>query len=227
MKAIVRPNTLKEQALTELRNSIMFGTFKPGERLVERTLSDKLQVSRTVVRECIRHLESERLVSIIPNSGPVVTELDQSEVKEIYRIRALLESEGVYQCALNINARDSQRLVHLVDRIETHLSNNQVTKALDLTTRLYAKIFLVSGLSVTGDLIAQLNSRINQLRIRSLSSTERRRLGPNSLRAMVDAIARNSAEEAAQACKLHVVQAMNTVLRQTDKLKNSAGEEDG
>jgi DNA-binding GntR family transcriptional regulator len=219
MKAISRPATLKEQTLNELRNSIMLGKLAPGQRLVERVLGEQLQVSRTVIRECIRHLESERLVTIIPNSGPIVTELDESQIKEIYQLRALLESEGVYQCALKIEPDDAAKLLQLVDRIESQLQAKQVIKALELTTRLYRKIFSIGDLSITWDLIAQLNSRINQLRIRSLSSSERIKLGPKSLRALVEAISRNDAEEASQASKQHVLQAMRAGLNETIKLK--------
>lgn len=218
MKAIPRPTTLKESALDELRNSIMLGQLKPGQRLVERTLGEQLQVSRTVIRECIRHLESERLVTIIPNSGPIVTKLDEEQIKEIYQLRALLESEGVYQCALKITNSEGEKLRAIVDKIEAQLKDKQVITALELTTTLYQKIFTIGGLSISWDLIAQLNSRINQLRIRSLSSSERIRLGPKSLRAVVDAISRNDPKEAADASKRHVLDAMNAGLNETDKL---------
>ena len=221
MKAIARPATLKEQALEELRNSIMLGKLKPGQRLIERTLGEQLQVSRTVVRECIRHLESERLVTIISNSGPIVTELNEAQIKEIYQLRALLESEGVYQCAIKITREEAQKLLRLVDKIESRLQAKQVIKALELTTKLYQKIFSIGGLEISWDLIAQLNSRINQLRIRSLSSSERVELGPKSLRAVIEAISRNAADEAAQASKRHVLQAMDAGLNETDKLNHN------
>ena len=141
MKAITRPTTLKQQALTELRNSIMLGALKPGARLVERVLGEELQVSRTVIRECIRHLESERLVTIVPNSGPIVTELNEAQIKEIYHLRAVLESEGVYRCAQNIQPKDAQKLLQLVGRIDAQLKRKQVIKALELTTQYTLRFF--------------------------------------------------------------------------------------
>ena len=220
MKAVTRPTTLKEQALVELRNSIMLGKLKPGERLVERVLGERLQVSRTVIRECIRHLESERLVTIVANSGPIVTELEEAQIREIYHLRAVLESDGVYQCAKKITSDDAEKLLLLVDRIEMRLKRKQVIKALETTTQLYEKIFAIGDLSITWDLIEQLNSRINQLRIRSLSSVERIKSGPKSLRLMVEAICQGTAQEASRACKQHVMQAMSAGLNETEKLKN-------
>jgi len=218
MQAISRPATLKEQALTALRNSIMLGKLTPGQRLVERVLGEQLQVSRTVIRECIRHLESERLVTIIPNSGPIVTILSNAEIREIYHLRALLEAEAVHQCAKKITPAEGKKLLELVDRIETKLKSQQVIKALELTTQLYRKIFQIGELAITWDLIEQLNSRISQLRMRSLDSTARRKAGPKSLRNMVASIAKKSPVKAAQACKEHVEQAMQAGLKETDKL---------
>lgn len=215
MKSIDRPATLKEQALIELRNSIMLGNLAPGQRLVERVIGEKLQVSRTVVRECIRHLESERLVTIIPNSGPIVTELSVEQVQEIYHLRAVLESEAVVHCAQKITSEQADKLLQLVDRIEDKLKNQQVIKALELTTQLYKKIFEIGELMITWDLIEQLNSRINQLRIRSLGSAERRTAGPKSLRKMVQALSNHAPDKAAVLCKEHVEQAMRAGLLET------------
>ena len=217
MKSISRPATLKEQALIQLRNSIMLGQLAPGQRLIERVLGDQLQVSRTVVRECIRHLESERLVTIVPNTGPKVTELDKAQIQEIYQLRSLLESEAVLKCAEKITQEEAQTLIPIVARIEDMLSKQQVIKALELTTQLYRKIFEIGGLNITWDLIEQLNSRINQLRIRSLSSPMRRKAGPKSLHKMVAAIVKKAPEEAASACRQHVEQAMLAGLSETDK----------
>lgn len=215
MKAIQRPTTLKEQALTELRNSIMLGRLLPGQRLVERVIGDKLGVSRTVVRECIRHLESERLVTIVPHVGPIVTELSLDEIREIYSLRSQLESAAVAQCASKISPSDGQQLLKLMSQIEKQLAANKVIKALETTTQMYRKIFEVGGLNITWDLIEQLNSRINQLRIRSLGSQERLSEGPKSLRKMVEYIVEGKSKSAAAASEQHVEQAMLAGLKQS------------
>ena len=58
------PVTLREMALDRIREAIVAGTFEPGTRLVERTLCDQLGVSRSVIREVIRHLETEGLIEM-------------------------------------------------------------------------------------------------------------------------------------------------------------------
>ena len=98
MLKVDRPKTLKENALESLRDAITSDVFKPGERLVERSLCESMAVSRTVVRECIRHLESERLIVGVPNSGYVVATISGDEVREIYDIRIMLECSAVHSC---------------------------------------------------------------------------------------------------------------------------------
>src|SRR5438067_10611348 len=85
--------SLRELTLEKLRDAILDFRFQPGERLVERTLCDRLGVSRTVVREVLRHLEAEGLVETIQNQGPAVTRPDPASAAQVYEIRALLEAE--------------------------------------------------------------------------------------------------------------------------------------
>ena len=217
LQAISRPSTLKESALAELRNSIMLGRLAPGERLVERVLGEQLQVSRTVVRECIRHLESEKLVTVIANSGPAVARLSEAEIREIYQLRAVLESGAVRQCAQRIDQPAAATLHKHVEHIARHLSEQQVISALEATTDLYRDIFRIGELSVSWGLIEQLNGRINQLRIRSLSTQARRSKGPKNLKKLVALIANGDADQAEAFSRQHVLEAMDAAMAQSSK----------
>src|SRR3990172_9256820 len=81
---------LRHQVLEELRQSIITGRLAPGARLIERQLVDMMGVSRTVIREALRQLESEGLITIIANKGPVVREFTLAEAKDLYAIRGVL-----------------------------------------------------------------------------------------------------------------------------------------
>ena len=82
---------LRDVVFNTLRQAILRGELKPGERLMEIQLANKLGVSRTPIREAIRKLELEGLVSIIPNKGAYVTGITRKDVEDIYAIRSLLE----------------------------------------------------------------------------------------------------------------------------------------
>src|ERR1700687_3081267 len=83
-KAAAAP--LRRQVLEELRQSIIAGRLLPGARLIERELIAMMGVSWAVIREALRQLESEGLIAIIPNKGPIVRELTLAEAKDLYSI---------------------------------------------------------------------------------------------------------------------------------------------
>ena len=82
---------LREKVLDVLRSAITERHFKPGGRLVERELCDLMKVSRSSIREALRQLESEGLIDLIPNVGPVVKSLSEPEARAIYEVRAVME----------------------------------------------------------------------------------------------------------------------------------------
>src|ERR1700761_7225303 len=82
---------LRREIETRLRSAITGGRFQTGERLVERELCEMLGVSRPSLREALRQLEAEELVTLVPNRGPIVSEVSIDEAREIYEVRAMLE----------------------------------------------------------------------------------------------------------------------------------------
>lgn len=113
---------VRDQVYTRLRAAILDNRLKPGERLVERKLADRLQVSRTPVREAIRMLELEGLVSHLPRSGAVVSQINNSEVLEVYRIRAVLEGLAARMAAERITEGQLQQLAGLMEVMESSIS---------------------------------------------------------------------------------------------------------
>jgi len=212
LETLERPRTLKECALEHLREAIMLGTFKPGERLIERILCKKLNVSRTVVRECIRHLESERLITVIANTGPSITILNEAQVAEIYEIRAGLESAAASACAKNASLKTIEDLKKSCTIIETGLKAGEILQALKQTTLFYKTIFVAGNKTVSWDLVEQLNGRISQLRVLTLSSGNRSATGPANLKNIVSAIEKHDPEAAASACIKHITEASKIAL---------------
>jgi DNA-binding GntR family transcriptional regulator len=84
--------SLREQALAALRTAITSGALEPGRHLVETELSDMLQISRGTLREALRQLEQEGLLSAGPRGRLCVRHLDAKEIRDIYSVRAALES---------------------------------------------------------------------------------------------------------------------------------------
>lgn len=83
--------SLSAKVYNHIRDGILAGTFAKGDELKEKNIGDELGVSRTPVREALRQLELEGLVSIIPNKGAFVEGVSTDDIRDIYEIRALLE----------------------------------------------------------------------------------------------------------------------------------------
>jgi len=87
------------RAYEQIRQAIVEGRYRAGQRLVEKNLGEEFQVSRTPVREALRALESEGLVVSLPNKGAVVRSLSAQDVYDIYDLRVRLESLAAERAA--------------------------------------------------------------------------------------------------------------------------------
>ncbi len=220
LEILQRPKTLKQSALERLREAIMLGAFKPGERLIERILCEQLNVSRTVIRECIRHLESERLITTIANAGPSVSILDAAQVSEIYEIRSTLESAAASACAKNADEKTIGQLKKYCAAIETDLKAGKILEALEQTRLFYQTIFLSGNKAVSWDLVEQLNGRISRLRVLTLKTKGRATAGPENLKNIIAAIEGRAPAAAAKACQKHIRQARHIALECLANLDN-------
>jgi len=201
------PVTLREIALERMRQAIISGLFGPGERLVERALCEQIGVSRSVIREVIRHLQAEGLVEMLGRQGPIVTRLNWTDAAQIYEIRAALESRAVEACARLRDAALNARLQQALGELDLAAKAHDPLGILDATTRFYQMIFSASGHLIAWDIVSRLNSRISRLRVMTLSTPGRTREGPAQIRAICEAIARGDWQAAGETCRTHVAAA--------------------
>jgi len=195
--------TLRSLAVDRLRQAIIAGHFAGGDRLVERTLCDQLGVSRSVVREAIRYLEAEGLVTT-PRSGPEVARLDWASARQIYDIRSLLESEATAACARNLDPTVTTQLTQAHTRLQKAFAQNTPQDLLAATTHFYEVIFTAAGHHVAWEIVQRLNGRISRLRAITLASTNRRTSGPAHMQKICDAICAHDPKAAAKAVQNHL-----------------------
>jgi DNA-binding GntR family transcriptional regulator len=81
-----------ELAYQRIRQAIIDGSYQPGQRLIEQSISEEFDLSRTPIRESLRRLEAEGLVLIEHNRGAIVRPVGETEIVDLYELRALLES---------------------------------------------------------------------------------------------------------------------------------------
>lgn len=196
--------TLRQLALEKMRDAILRFRFRPGDRLVERDLCDRLGVSRSVVREVLRHLETEGLVETIPHHGPVVARFDPAKVEQIYEIRGLLEAMAASACAERADGAAADRLDRAIDAIDQAFRGGDPPEILEATTAFYDELFRCSGKVVAWEVVRSLNARINHLRGMTITSVNRREAAIPEMRRIQRAIAAGDAAAAAEASREHV-----------------------
>ncbi|MBG9653978.1 GntR family transcriptional regulator [Cytobacillus firmus] len=111
-------DTLHLKVCNVIREAIIRGDFKPGERLKQSDLAEKMGVSRMPVREAFRKLESEGLIKLEPHKGAVVKSISIKDIEEIYALRSELEKMAVYQSVDLLTDEDITQLSSLVAEME-------------------------------------------------------------------------------------------------------------
>ncbi|MER8579488.1 GntR family transcriptional regulator [Mesorhizobium sp. M1423] len=199
--------TLRNLALERMRDAIMEFHFQPGERLVERPLCDQLGVSRSVVREVLRQLETEGLVEMVPGHGPAVARPDLSRTDEIYELRALLEGIAARACAQAATDVQIASLDRALRELLEAWASSEPIKVMRATTKFYEKLFDAAGKRIAWEVVQGLNVRVNQLRSMTIASTNRREPAIAEMTAIMDAIRSRNPDQAEAAARHHVERA--------------------
>jgi len=136
-----------------LREAILGGDLKPGDRIRQEEVAARLGASRLPVREALRMLEAEGLTEHEPHKGASVPRLTQHEVDVIYRMRERLEPLALVESMPRLDPADHERLEEVQQRIE---ANDDLEKFLDLDREFHM-------LTYSGCSIEPLNQNVNRL----------------------------------------------------------------
>jgi DNA-binding GntR family transcriptional regulator len=205
---------LREQVSDILRNEIVEMRLRPGQRLVERELIERLGVSRTTVREAIRHLAAEGLVTTIPQKGAIVAVPSWREAAEVYEVRALLEGAAAREFAERASARQLEALRRALQSFERRAAEGDARGLLAAKSDFYEVFLTGAGNATIRKILEGLHARIAVLRSASLLQPGRPRQSLAEVRRIVEAIEARDAVGAAEAAAFHVRQAARCAFAQ-------------
>lgn len=127
------PSTLKSHIFNRLRDAIVCGRYRPGDRLNESQIAREFGVSRIPVREALMQLQEYGLVMNHERRGMFVTRLSEEDVQRINSLRVVLEAEALKLCRLKISKPDAARLSNVMQRMESWTEGTEIdAAALDL-----------------------------------------------------------------------------------------------
>lgn len=197
----------RELVFRKLRTAILSGRFQPGQRLRERELVSRMGVSRTPIREALRMLELEGLVTTAPYRGPVVTLPTLDSARELFETRAALESQATALFTTRANDGAVARLRACIRNSERALARRNFPGVLEANNAFHDEIASGCGNALLQSLIANLRDRIVLLRVESLSYPGRRARSIAEHRAIVRMIERGNAEGARVLVERHIMRA--------------------
>lgn len=196
---------LRQEVARLLRTDILEGILGPGQRLTEGLLCDRYGVSRTVVREALRQLESESLISVVPNKGPIVTVLSAKDIASIYEVRSSLEGLAGELFARNASDEVVRALISHMDSMHATYLNGDETSRGAAKDEFYRLLLEGGGNPVLESTLAGIHARIGIFRHYAFIDEKRVALSMQELRTIVNAAAVQRDPVAARAaCEEHI-----------------------
>ena len=208
--------TIREQVYQILRDNICRGVYAPGTRLQEAELTEGLNVSRSPVREALRQLAAEGLLLEIPNKGVYVKDFTVRDIEEIYDLRVMLESYGIFHSTGHIPSMRRERLLGLLSDMETFLEKGDVQSYTAVDERLHNHIVHLGENSLINDTYDRVRSMNQQFRILSLTDPQRFRESLDEHREIVHALVTGDLKRADDVNRHHLELARQAILKRME-----------
>jgi len=195
---------LRQSVTESIRYAIALGHFTAGERLTERALCEMTGVSRTLVREALRQLESEGLIEVVPNRGPSVTRLSAEQAEGVYQVRAELEGLACQLFAEHANDKQRAALNDAFRKLKRSFKDTDPLARLRAKNHFYDCLVDGAGNQALGDTLRLLNARVMLLRATSLRAPGRSAVSMAELAAMMEALDARDGKKARALAEHHV-----------------------
>jgi DNA-binding GntR family transcriptional regulator len=215
--------TVRAIVARKLREAIMSGNLKPGQRLVERELCEMMGVSRPSIREALRLLEADGLVNTVPHRGPMVSTISLEEARQLYAARAVLEGFAGRECARLHDPAVVRKIGEALTRLKAALAESDMIAVLEAKTDFYAALIGGCQNAFIERMLKPLHDRITLLRITSMSHPKRVNKSLREVTAIWRAIQSGDEDLAERCCVDHIkaaaVAALDMIERSMPKEK--------
>ncbi len=186
-KNIEKHLTLREKILETIRDSIISGSLRPGEKVAEPELAERFGISRTPIREAFRQLESEGYLQVVPRKGAVVAAFSQRDVEEFYAIKSILEGYAARRACEKLTPREIEKLQAINDRLRTLAEEGDVKHFFKVHNSFHDLFVKAADNDKLAEMLAALVGRFQRLRIASLSVPGRMEFSVTEHQKIIDA----------------------------------------
>lgn len=196
--------SLGSRVFHKIREGILSGKYAANEELKEKNIGDELGVSRTPVREALRQLELEGLVSIIPNKGAYVVGLSKKDIRDIYEMRSLLEGLCAKWAAANVTEEQLNELEENIFLSEFHAGKQNWEQMVELDNRFHEILYLASGSKELKHILTDYHQYVQRVRKITLAEAKRVQESTEEHKVIVEALKKHDPEKAEEAATIHI-----------------------
>lgn len=200
--------SLSSRVFHTIRENILSGKYATDEELREKSIGEELGVSRTPVREALRQLELEGLVTIIPNKGAYVVGISQKDIRDIYEIRSRLEGLCARWAAIHITKEQLDELEENIYLSDFHSSKGNSEQVVELDNRFHEILYSASGSKELRHILVDFHHYVQRVRKITLAVQDRAISSNDEHRKIVEALKAHDADLAENLANAHM---MNTI----------------
>ena len=209
---------LRDVVFNTLRQAILTGELKPGERLMEIHLANKLGVSRTPIREAIRKLEKEGLVTIEPRKGAYASDISIKDMVDVLEVRQYLESLAAGMAAVRITPEEKQQLQEATDAYKQAVESEDTSEIIKWDENFHKIIVDCSGNKTLIQMISQVQELALRFRYIYYDDFSRYKNQPLEHQEIEEAIMSGNADKAREEAYAHLARLKEFVMMQGDKI---------
>jgi len=208
---------LREVIFNTIREAIILGELKPGERLMEVQLAEKMGVSRTPVREAIRKLELEGLVEMLPRKGAHVADLSVKDIMDVLEIRATLDGLASSLSASRITEEEIKELRHLLQQFENYIEKGSTQGVIKKDVEFHDIIYRSSRNEKLIQISNNLREQVQRFRVIYIKDYGSSRELVKEHADILNAIANRDCEAAMKFAQRHIKNQEETIIRAIKK----------
>lgn len=205
---------LRDVVFNTLRQAILIGELKPGERLMEIHLADRLGVSRTPIREAIHKLEREGLVTIVPRRGAEVAQITEKSMNDVLEVRRALDALCVELACDRITEEGLEDLRAACDNFEQCVKTKDSKKIAQADVALHDIIVQATGNQRLIQLVNNLSEQMYRYRFEYIKDSSQHKTLVEEHRIIYQSIVQKDKETAAEAARTHIDNQKKAIIRQ-------------
>lgn len=196
-----------------LRQGILTGELEPGERLMEIHLAKRLGVSRTPIREAIRKLELEGLVTMVPRKGARVAQITQKGLKDVLEVRRALDALSVQLACERITEEELARLKQAAAEFESATQTKDVTKIAHADVLFHDCIVKATGNERLAQLVSNLSEQLYRYRLEYVKDPDSHAKLIREHEMILEGLTKRDREKAVEAATLHINNQEKAIMR--------------